>query len=755
MRPRLAEKRVSGFDNAVPGQERGSLSCGLLRGSTVALARSTLTATAALLAASETSAQEALPDGAREKSVRIVRTSTPPVIDGVLDEDAWQHATQLEDLHEIQPTEYAPASERTVVYLLYDENAIYIGARLYDQEPSQIAARILRQGEQVFGDDWFSVLLDPFHDRRSGYRFMTNPNGLRQEGLFQNISEEQWDWEGIWHTASTIDGEGWVAEIAIPFKTLSFNPENDTWGINFRRAIARRDERTGWVSRNRNSDPSTSGAVVGLVGLEQGVGLDVVPSLSVHQRRPFDGTATTTDTDPSLDVFYKLTPSLTSALTINTDFSATEVDDRQVNLTRFGLFFPEKRDFFLQDADIFEFGGLEQNGRPFFSRRIGLSDEGEPIDLNVGGKVTGRVGRFNIGALSVRQDEFEALPADNATVARASANLLQESGIGMIVTEGNPGQTVDNSLVGVDFLYRNSRLPGGKLVEVNAWAQESDSEGVTTDQSAYGFRVQAPNNTGWRGGLGYTSLGEGFNPGLGFLNRPGVNTLYFGTEYMWRPAEGAARAISSGYEAERTELINGELQSQAVEYDLIRVESRFGDELGFGHEAQQEQLDEDFEIYDGIVIPLGHYSFGMTGISLETADQRKVWGAAEYQEGDFFGGERTQIEAEINWRPSGRLRTGLGYEFNDIELPQGSFVTRLVTFRTDVAFSSKLSWTTLIQYDNVSELMGVNLRVHWVPEAGREGFFVINHNLEDFDQDNRFHSQLAEASVKFSYTFRF
>jgi hypothetical protein len=721
----------------------------------VPLERRTSTAIAAVLAAGAAAAQDSPPAGAREKSVRIVRAATPPVIDGVLDEDVWQLAPQLEDLHEVQPTEYAAASERTVVYLLYDKDAIYIGARLYDSDPSAITARILRQGDELFGDDWFSVLLDPFHDRRSGYRFLTNPNGLRQEGLFQNISEEQWDWEGIWYTASTIDEHGWVTEIAIPFKTLSFNPENDTWGINFRRAIARRDERTGWVSRNRSSDPSTSGTVVGLVGLEQGVGLDVVPSLSIGERRPFDGTATTTDTDPSLDVFYKLTPSLTSALTINTDFSATEVDDRQVNLTRFGLFFPEKRDFFLQDADIFEFGGLEQNGRPFHSRRIGLSDDGELIDLTVGGKLTGRVGRFNIGALSVRQDELEALPADNATVARASANLLEESSLGMIVTEGNPGQTADNSLVGVDFLYRNSRLPGGKLVEVNAWAQESDTEGSTGDQGAYGVRVAMPNNTGWRGGVGYTSLGESFNPGLGFLNRPGVSTLYFGTQHTWRPREGFARAITSGYDADRTELVDGELQSQSVEYELIRIESRFGDELGFSHEAEQELLDEDFEIYDGIVIPFGHYSFGMTGISLETADHRRVWGGVEYQTGDFYDGERKQIETEISWRPSGRFGAGLGYEFNDIELPQGRFVTRLVELRTDVAFSSKLSLSQRIQYDNVSEVMGVNLRLHWIPEAGREGFFVINHNLEDFDLDNRFHSALSEASVKFSYTFRF
>ena len=543
---------------------------------------------------SEAFSQETLPEGARAKSVRIARTPTPPVIDGVLDEQAWQLAVQVDDLHEVQPTEYAPASERTTIYLMYDSDAIYIGARLHDRDASQITARILRQGEQVFGDDWFSVLLDPFHDRRSGYRFLTNPNGLRQEGLFQNISEEQWDWEGIWYTASTTDADGWTTEIAIPFKTLSFDPSNDTWGINFRRAIARRDERTGWVSRNRNSDPSTSGTVVGLTGLEQGVGLDIVPSLSVREHRPFDGTATTTDTEPSLDLFYKLTPSLTGALTINTDFSATDVDDRQVNLTRFGLFFPEKRDFFLQDADIFEFGGLEDNGRPFFSRRIGLSDDGEPIDLEVGGKITGRIGRFNIGALSVRQDAITGttIPADNATVARASANLLEESSVGMILTEGNPGSSVDNSLTGVDFLYRNSRLSGGKLVEVNAWLQESDSEDLTGDQSAYGFRVAMPNNSGWRGGLRFTKLGEEFDPGLGFLNRPGVQTLEFETGYTHRPPEGLVRSLLGGFEAERTELLNGELQSQAVSYQLLELESRWGDELSLEHEAEQEQLDE-------------------------------------------------------------------------------------------------------------------------------------------------------------------
>ena len=197
----------------------------------------------------------------------------------------------------------------------------------------------------------------------------------------------------------------------------------------------------------------------------------------------------------------------------------------------------------------------------------------------------------------------------------------------MIVTEGNPGSTVDNSLAGVDFLYRNSRLPGGKLVEAGAWAQESDTDGETADQGAHGIRLEMPNNSGWAGGIEYTKLGEGFDPGLGFLNRPGVKGLEIATEYRHRPREGLFRSILGGIEAERIELLNGELQSQAVEYQLIALENRVGDELSLRYEKEEEQLDEDFEIDDGIVIPLGRYSFGNTRLSLETGDQRKVWGS--------------------------------------------------------------------------------------------------------------------------------
>jgi Domain of unknown function (DUF5916)/Carbohydrate family 9 binding domain-like len=722
----------------------------------LATKRSKLAALAALgiTLAGAAAAQELVPEGGREKRLRVVRTDKPPVIDGVLDEREWAAATRVDDMHEIQPTEYAPARERTVVYVMYDSNALYIGARLY-QDPKTITARILRQGERVFGDDWFSVMIDPFHDKRSGYRFQTNPNGLRQEALYQNVSDEQWNWEGIWETAAAIDDQGWTTEIAIPFKTLSFDPSNDTWGINFRRSIAVTDERVGWVSRNRNTDPSTSGSAVGFEGLDQGLGLDVVPSVSVRQRHYFNPADRRTDTEPSIDLFYKITPSLTGSLTINTDFSATDVDDRQVNLTRFDLFFPEKREFFLQDADIFEFGGLNENGRPFFSRSIGITESGDLLDLDVGGKLTGRVGRWNIGALSVRQGQIDGVPADNASVARVSANLLAESSVGIIMTEGDPGTSVHNSVAGADFLYRNSRLPGNRLLEVNAWTQRSDTEGLTGDQKAYGWRVSMPNNTGWRGGVRFSRLGADFNPGLGFVNRRDIKQWNFGAQYTRRPREGKARSMLAGFNGERVEWLDGQLQSQQIRYRLMELENRLGDKLAVQYVNEQEVLRDPFAIFRDVTIPAGSYRFSNWRVSMETADQRKLWVVARYQTGEFYDGDRTEISGEVNWRPAGRFRTSVGYTLNDIDLPAGDFATRLVQVRADVAFSSKLSWVTRIQYDNVSELMGINMRLHWTPEAGRDAYLVINHTLDDVDLDNRLRSALSEAAIKINYTFRF
>jgi len=443
-------------------------------------------------------------------------------------------------LHQIVPREYDEPSEPTEIRIYYDDDALYIGAIMFDTEPERMNASILRQGASFFGDDFFSVILSPFNDSRNGYRFQINANAIRMEMLSFDTSGQDWNWNGIWQGDAELDERGWVAEIAIPFKTLSFDPENDTWGINFTRDLGRLDERSGWVSRNSAQDPSIVGEVSGFEGLNLGKGLDVVPSIALKERRDFDPSGSDSSIEPSLDVFYKVTPSINAALTLNTDFSSTEVDDRQVELTRFSLFFPEKRSFFLRDADIFRFGrvgerlgfGLTgsstlsrpdlENGRPYFSRRIGLSATGQPVDLDAGAKLAGRVGRWTIGALGIRQDQFADVDATDIFVGRLTANVLQESSVGMIVTDGNPRSNLDNSLVGVDFVYNNTRLPGGRSLNGEAWYQKSDTEGVDDQQAAYGIRLRSPNNVGWRGGAGVKQIEANFFPALGFVNRAGI-----------------------------------------------------------------------------------------------------------------------------------------------------------------------------------------------------------------------------------------
>jgi len=702
----------------------------------------------------------------------MVRTDTPPVIDGRLDDAAWANAALVDNLHQVEPIEYAAPYEHTEIYLLYDDEALYIGARLYDTDPEQITAQNLRQNDSVGEDDRFYVSLDPFNNRRSGYWFGINPNGVRSDGLYRNVSEFYSAWDSIFYAEAGRFEQGWIAEMEIPFKSISFDPSTDTWGLNFSRGVVRKNENSAWVSRDRAYNPSISGLAIGFEGLEQGVGLDVVPSVSASTARTFDPKTSDSEFEPSLDLVYKITPSLNGSLTFNTDFSATEVDDRQVNLTRFSLFFPEKRDFFLREADIFEFGGigaqghvtipglnaLGQNGRPFFSRRIGLSNSGDIVALDYGGKISGRIGPWEIGALSIRQDEFGGVNAEMLSVVRAKLGVLDESSIGIIATEGNPGSNLDNSLAGFDFLYRNTNLPGGRTLAAEAWYQQSDTEGLDGRDAAAGVGFRIPSSVGFRGGAELKEFQQNFNPALGFINRRGIrdSSAYLG--YMHRPQDGNLQSILVNLDMQRIERLDGGLQTEALFFRPFVLTNRTADSLMIAYRNQTEVLIEPFEISPGVIVPIGEYTFDDWGIMLSTGNHRKLAGSVRYvryASGKFYNGDRDERHAEITWRPSARLRTNLSYSYIDIKLPQGAFETRLVQMGIDIAFSSTLSWVNLIQYDNVTETVGINMRLHYIPEAGRELYFVINHNLEDPDRDNSFHSTFSDVTAKLNYTFRF
>jgi hypothetical protein len=721
-----------------------------------------------------------------QKTVHIVRTATPPTIDGKLDDAVWANAARIDDLHQVNPVEYAEPSERTEIYLLYDDDALYIGARLY-QPPDELTANMMRQNGSITQDDTLFVTLDPFNTRRAGYFFGLNPHGVRFDGLYRNVSEYYSDWDSIWYAAATTFDGGWIAEYEIPFKSLSFDPNTDTWGLNFSRNLQTRNEDIAWVTRNRRWDPSSAGLMTGLSGLDQGVGLDVVVSGSLVDKRVLEPDTdanggplfdtSETNFEPSLDVFYKLTPQLNAAVTVNTDFSATEVDDRQVNLTRFSLFFPEKRAFFLREADIFEFGRIgasdgngsvsaaeRQNARPFFSRRIGLGPMGEPIDLNYGGKISGRIGRFEIGALSIRQDQNSSgtLPADTLSVVRVKAGIGEESTVGAVLTNGDPLSANDNSVAGVDYLYRNSRLPGGRTLEAGAWLQQSDTPGLEGDDRAAGFGVSVPTNNKFRGGFAVKRIERNFNPALGFLSRRDIQDYAGHIAYTHRPGGGYLQSLYFDLDAERIEDLDGGLQSQSIGLTPIQLTNRTGDVLFVRQNFEQEVLDVPFPIYENVIIEPGHYSFDDIGVEIRGASHRKLSGRIARTDGSFYNGTRVRTFGSLTWTPSPRFRTTVGFNISDIALPvppgsptDGKFTTRIVSAAFDVVFSSRLSWTNLIQYDNVSEVMGVNLRLNWIPQAGREVYFVINHNLEDMDKDNHFRSQTSDTVAKVNYTFRF
>jgi Carbohydrate family 9 binding domain-like/Domain of unknown function (DUF5916) len=705
--------------------------------------------------------------------IKQITRQEAPKVDGRLDDAAWQKAAVIEDFRQFQQIENADATEKMVVYVMHDEDMLYVAAKLHDSAPDRITANILRQGERMNNEDKFAVILDTFNDKRNGYRFEVNPNGIRDDALYLDTTQLQWEWEGIYYAKSARDGEGWTAEMAIPFKTLSFDPTGTTWGINFQRLIARKNERDGWVFRNRNQNPSIAGEVTGIKGLEQGLGLDVVPSVSFREEKDHVAATSEFKVEPSLDVYYKVTPGLNASLTFNTDFSATEVDNRQVNLSRFSLFFPEKRGFFLRESDIFEFGRLKggdntgnisstfarstlENGRPFFSRRIGLSGTGDPVDLVAGAKVSGRIGGFNVGALAIRQDEQLAVDARNLFVARAVANVLAESSLGLIATSGDPRSNLDNTVVGADFKYINSRFAGGRLLEGEAWAQKSDTEGLEGDDGAWGFRLRSPMNTGWYGALGLKHLEENFNPALGYVNRRGINDHTAELGYTKRRPGRAVQALRSGVDIQQfNEIESGDLESRTITWRALEAFTPLNDQLKLFYIKSTEVLDQPFEISDNIFVPVGRYDWDEVQLQLEGSASRKLSGGVTLSAGDFYTGDRWKAGGDFVWKMSPHFWLTGAYEYNNVTLPEGDFIVRLMSTRFDVMFNATWSWVTLIQYDNVSDSIAAHSRVRWIPEAGREMFIVFNHNLAEEIPNGGFRSQRADATVKFNYTFRF
>jgi len=704
-----------------------------------------------------------------EKSTPIKLVAKAPILDGVLDDSLWAQAVVVDDFHQVRPTEYSEPTQRTEVLLAYDDEHLYIGARIFEEGTGQITAKVLRQGAQLRADDRIGIILDPFQNKRSGFWFMTNPNSVRRDAIFKG-DQGDWNWDGIWQVKSARTDFGWSAEFAIPFKTLSFN-EDSEWGVNFVREIMRNKEQLSWSSRNRQTGPSAAGTLTGIRGVNQGMGLDIVPSLSIQSINDRVTGGDDTNTEPSVDFYYKITPSLNASLTFNTDFSATEIDNRQVDLTRFSQFFPEKRSFFLRESEIFEFGGIggdgnnggnsalsragRENARPFFSRRIGLSEDGEQVGLDVGARMTGRVGIWNMGILGIVQEEFEDVDATNIIVGRLAANVLEESTAGFIFTSGDPQSNLANRLFGVDFNYRNSRLPGGKRLDADLWYQQSDTDGSSGDDAAYGIAISYPSQTGLSGGMSYSEVQEDFNPALGFVSRSDIRQFAGDAGYTHRFTDTYIDNIAFGVDFMRVNLIDGDLQTQNLVLRPLQIQNWKGDELQITHRIRKENLLEEYEVADGIFIPPGEYEFADTSLSFETSNARAADIEVELRAGDFYTGTIESAEVEFSWRPSRHFTSNLSYGIDFVDLPEGRFDRRVTSADVEIVFSNKLSWVNLIQFDNESNDLGIDSRFHWVPESGRNFYVVLSQNMHRNEVDDRFSTTRTGLTVKVDHTFRF
>jgi hypothetical protein len=682
-------------------------------------------------------------------------------VDGVLDEGEWLRSTPIGPLLQRDPVEGSAASEATEVRVAFDRDNLYFGITCGDGTPSGIVATQLGRDANLDVDDWVMVVLDPFYDQRNGFLFSVNPVGARADGqISNNAPEPSLEWDGIWDARVRITPEGWVAEIAIPFKTLRFKPGQATWGLNVERQIKRRQEHDRWASARNDiwvTNLAAAGRLSGLEGAQQGRGLDIRPYVSGGEQNS-DGTA-----KAGLDVVKSLTPNLTASLTVNTDFAETEVDARQVNLTRFPLFFPEKRTFFLEGAGVYDVAGLSgARGEgpppdllPFHSRTIGLY-RGQEIPILAGGKLYGRQSGFNVGALDVLTRGTSVsggeLASQNLLALRLSRNLFEQSWIGVIATRGDPSGAGDNTLLGVDARLATSRFRGGQNLSLDLFALRTDDTASARTAYAYGLRVEYPNDL-WNASLGFKEIGEGLRPALGFVPRTGIRKVDGGVAFQPRPGRFGVRQVSLGARPQLVTNLAGRTESWDVFTSLPEIQLESGEHLAFNWVPAHERLEEPFEIQPGVVVPPGSYSWSRYQAEVSSATKRAWVVEAALWWGGFYGGSLRQVEAELTLKPSTHVALALQMERNDARLPQGDFVAQVFSARLDYNASPNITWSNLVQYDSDSRILGFQSRFRWILRPGNDLFLVVSRGwYRRFDGD--YLPSFDQGSAKLQYTIR-
>jgi hypothetical protein len=641
--------------------------------------------------------------------------------------------------------------------VLVTANAVVFGVTALDPEPAGIVGFSRARDADLADEDHVRLVLDTFLDGRSGYVFAVNPNAARYDALVSERGESaDARWDAVWEAAAVRVAGGWSVEIRIPVQSLIFRRGLHAWGFNIERRIQRLQETSRWAGAHRDyrvTQTSHAGRLLGLPALDVGVGLAVRPAVVGDLIRAEPGASTDASGEVSLDASQRVAPNLLASLTVNTDFAETESDVRQTNLTRFPLFFPEKRTFFLEGADLFDFGlGLGTDVLPFFSRRVGLVG-GEEVPLVAGGKVTGRAGGTNLGALVVRTGRADTLPTvATMAVARLRQNILQESSVGVIATVGDPLDRPEAWTAGADVTFQTSRLGGDNNFLVGVWGLAMDRVGATGDRTAAGFKVDYPNDL-WDVALTYKRIGDGFDPSLGFVPRPGVHLASLGMEFAPRPGWRLVRQMFYELRLSGAADLDGRWESYRVFTAPLNWRLESGDRFEFNIVPTGEQLSDSFEVADGIVIPPGPYHWWRYRLEGELAAKRKLSGQVTWWFGGFFDGSLHEIQVEATWKPSALVNVDLSAERNAGRLPQGDFTQDLVALRLRLNWSPDLSLSSLVQYDNETESLGSNTRLRWTFEPLGDLFVVYNHNLQDRATGWGFDSN--QLLIKLQYAWRF
>jgi len=696
------------------------------------------------------------------RAVEAYKTNEEIKFDGILSEKVWQQAPHINNFTQRDLNYGEPISERTEVAVIYDDNTLYIGLWCYQKDPSKIIAKNMNRDFDYESDDNFQILLSPFDDNRNGYLFVINPNGARADVQVYGGEDGNEDWNGVWDAKTIINDQGWFAEIYIPFSTLQFKKDSVlNWAMNFERDIVSVNEQALWQGWSRDNSiyaVNHAGMLTGITDISYAKKFEFKPYGLVGWHHVYEE-GQHTDTYPAkmgADLNVSLSPTLKLNLTSYTDFAQVEADRVPVNLSRFGIYYPEKRQFFLEGYDLYSFY-LGDRNNAFYTRKIG-SENGKQVPIIVGARLFGKIGKNNIGFLNIQENAVDSISSTNNTVLRYKRDIGKQSYIGGIFTNKYNNYT-SNQVIGIDAVYQTSNFLKDKNLVVEGKVTTS-MENFKTQKNALTYRlsVDYPNDL-IDNFMAVGSMQKNFNPELGYIRRtdydsyswhlrisPRVLTKYGVKRLLLKPWSFVLYNTHS----------TGEMESFYNETRPIGAVFQSGDQFEVNLIQAYDRIDQPFELTDEVTIPQGKYWMYKYELQVESYQARRIWIELKYNWGDFYTGKIKTFEGVMGLNVNKHLNLNGAYTLNLVDFPEESITTNELALYLNYAFNTKLNLSLFTQYNDLDEVMIYNFRLHWIPKVGSDFYFVYNIGYEEqIKQIDFLKPQTTDAALKLVYRFVF